>query len=141
MTNTETRNGASEGATSPKESKTNWLAIAAAVASFTTATLVLLGYGVSLAAETLFGIPHAAVFDSTFELMDLASVAILELIPALTDSLGQLAFYTSLYKTRGIIIGLCAAGWLVVAVVGYFWMPKTSNEIKPNRAKKTERLY
>lgn len=141
MTNTKTGKEASEGSAPPKKSKTNWLAIAAWLVSFVTATLVLLGYGVSLAAETLFGIPHAAVFDSTFELMDLASVAILEIFPTLSDSLSQWAFYVRFYKELGLMIGSFAAVWIVVAVVGWFWQPQRSNGPKPVKIKKPERLY
>lgn len=141
MTNTETSKEASEGTIPPKKSETNWLAMAAWLVSFVTATLVLLGYGVSLAAENLFGIPHAAVFDSTFELIDLASVAILEIFPTLSDSLSQWALYVKFYKELGIMIGSFAAIWIVVAVVGRFWQPKRSNGPKPVKTKKPERLY
>ena len=141
MTNTETGQEANKGSAPPKKSETNWLAMTAWLVSFVTATLVLLGYGVSLAAESLFGIPHAAVFDSTFELMDLASVAILEIFPTLSDSLSQWALYVRFYKELGFTIGSFAAVWVVVAVVGRFWQPKRSNEPKPVKTKKPERLY
>ncbi|MDQ5944739.1 MAG: hypothetical protein QG619_156 [Pseudomonadota bacterium] len=51
-----------------------WITVSAAAISVGTVILMLLGYGVSLAVEGKFGIPHATVFESGFELLDLASI-------------------------------------------------------------------
>lgn len=139
--NSETSHDGSEGSVTAKKSQINWLAIAAWLVSFVTATLVLLGYGVSLAAESMLGIPHAAVFDSTFELMDLASVAILEILPTLSDALSQWTFYFGLYKEQGVMIGLFAAAWLVVTLIGRVWQPQRAVDLKSVKVSRPEKLY
>lgn len=50
--------------------------------------LVLVGYGVSWAVETRFGVPHSTVFSSTTDLIDLSSVAVLVLIELAVETLG-----------------------------------------------------
>ncbi len=60
-----------------------WLTLSAAVISVSTVVLMLLGYGVSLAVEGKFGVPHATVFESGFELLDLASIVFFQFIPAM----------------------------------------------------------
>lgn len=105
------------------KSDTNWLAVAASAISLGTAVMVLLGYGVALAAESVFHIPHAAVFDSAFELIDLASVAILEVFPALLEVLSNWSSYVKLYEVQGPVIVPLAGVLLVISIVGWFWQP------------------
>lgn len=125
-----------------KKSNTNWIAVGAWLVSFVTATFVLLGYGVSLAVESLFGIPHAALFDSTFELLDLASIAVLEILPTLSEWLTNWENYEKLYKPYGIFIAIIVAIWTIAAVAGWCWQPKRKkNAAKPVATTQSERRY
>ena len=108
--------------------------------SIVTVTLALLGYGVSLAAENLFGIPHAAMFDSAFELIDLASVAVLQIIPAIGQALSKWAFYVNLYRAQWPTVILAVAAVLLMAVVGWYWPDLRSNLVKAYAGKKTNDL-
>lgn len=119
----------------------NWLSIIALVVSSGTATLVMLGYGVSLAAENIFGIPHAALFDSTFELIDLASIAILEILPTTLESIQQWKFYVKVYSEFGIVILFFAIAWIIVAIAGFLWQPKDITKTGTQKPRKDVRLY
>lgn len=119
----------------------NWLSIIALIISSGTATLVLLGYGVSLAAENIFGIPHAALFDSTFELIDLASIAILEILPATLESIRKWDFFVRIYSESGLVILLFAVAWIAVAVVGFLWEPRKTPKGRSSKLERQKTLH
>lgn len=128
-------------ATENAKSSVNWFAVGAGVVSLGSVVMVLLGFGVSLAVETSFGLPHAAVFDSTFELMDLASIAVIELIPAVADVLKDGVMLGKLYKESGPILGVFAGIYLFLTLIGWFYeVPGRSNERKITSAK-MQRLH
>ena len=72
-------------------------ALIASIAAGITVLLGLLGYGVALAAESSFGMPHALLFDSSFELLDLAGLAITQSIPRMAEALTSWALYRGVY--------------------------------------------
>ena len=135
--------GASKGtgndAVKEKKKEISWFAVAASLVSIVTVTLALLGYGVSLAAENLFGIPHAAMFNSAFELIDLTSVAVLQIIPAIDQALSKWTFYVNLYRAQWPTIILAVAAVLLMAV-GWYWPDLRSNLVKAYSGKKTNDL-
>lgn len=122
-------------------SNINWFAVAAGVVSIGSVVMVLLGYGVSLAVETTFGLPHAAVFDSTFELMDLASIALLELIPSVVHTLEDGSLLTGLYKAFGPVVEIMAGLFLVLALVGWFFEPPRRSADKRPASTPQARLH
>lgn len=135
--------GASKGtgndAVKEKKKEISWFAVAASLVSIVTVTLALLGYGVSLAAENLFGIPHAAMFNSAFELIDLTSVAVLQIIPAIDQALSKWTFYVNLYRAQWPTIILAVAAVLLMAV-GWYWPDLRSTLVKAYSGKKTNDL-
>lgn len=141
MTNTKSPSEIDAANKQPTRTSINWLSIIALVISSGTATLVLLGYGVSLAAESIFGIPHAALFDSTFELIDLASIAIMEILPTTLESIQQWAFYVRIYREFGIVVLFFAIAWIAVAIVGFFWEPKNTSKGKSSKPKNNKQLH
>jgi hypothetical protein len=58
----------------------SWIKFISATASVITVVLLLLGYGVSLAVESVFGVPHSALLDSPFDLLDLSMIAVSQII-------------------------------------------------------------
>jgi hypothetical protein len=69
--------------------------------------MILLGYGVSLAIETKFGLPHALLFESTTEIIDLASIAVMEIVTNCGKVLHGFDLVSRLYSD----------GWPVLTVV------------------------
>lgn len=92
--------------------------------SFATAITIvfcLLGYGVALAAESVFGIPHSSLFTSTFDLLDLSSIALLSFMDGGLDFLN--ASWSSILHLyvgswRVLVTGIGA--WLVLFCVLFF---------------------
>jgi hypothetical protein len=67
----------------PAEPKTSWVNVFSVLLGLLTVLsthMALLGYGVALAIESLFGLPRTTVFSSAFELIELANVSFLHLI-------------------------------------------------------------
>lgn len=93
----------------------NWIATGAAVFSFGTVVLILLGYGVSLAVDLTFGLPHAAVFESTFDLVDLSSIAVLGLFSSMADW----SFFSYLLAGFGVLLGFSILALLLGALVAW----------------------
>lgn len=80
---------------------------------------MLLGYGVSLAVEGKFGIPHATVFESGFELMDLASIVFFQLIPAMWKLLTAWQTYYDVYAQLMPLLLVIGCAWAALAFVGW----------------------
>ncbi|MDQ5905141.1 MAG: hypothetical protein QG592_924 [Pseudomonadota bacterium] len=96
-----------------------WITVSAAAISVGTVILMLLGYGVSLAVEGKFGIPHATVFESGFELLDLASIVFFQLIPAMGKLLGTWQTYRDAYAHLTPFLALMWVAWAAVALWGW----------------------
>ena len=96
-----------------------WITISAAVISAGTVILMLLGYGVSLAVEGKFGLPHATIFESGFELLDLASIVFLQFIPAVGKLLGTWQAYFDVYAQLMPFLALMWIAWGVLALWGW----------------------
>ncbi|RFO97578.1 hypothetical protein DIC66_06855 [Rhodoferax lacus] len=116
----------------------NWVALGAGLVSFGTVALVLLGYGVSLAVESTFAIPHAAVFESTFELMDLASIAMLEMIPALTQALADGSLILRVYRSFAPLLGVIVGLLVLLGGIGWFCEPPRKPDPQATPARSTK---
>jgi hypothetical protein len=78
------------------ESAVKWLTGIAIAVSIVGVMLASLGYGVSLAAEEKFGMPHSAIFNSAFELIDLGATAIMQIVEVTAYiGRGRVVFNTS----------------------------------------------
>lgn len=120
------RNSAPPPSTVPSNSqdkaKFNWLTISAGIVSTTTVILILLGYGVALSVESVFGIPHSSVFQSPMELVDLsgtAMIGIFSLVDKGFSEVGSLLLY--LYQSFGWILVAVAGLYLTLAAIGWFY--------------------
>lgn len=93
------------------------------VASLLAIILASLGYGVSLAVETEFGLPHATIFTSAFELIDLSSVAIMTIVNIGATSVwsvdGFLKITSKLWLLAIVLFGLWAL--LLLSVRDWRW--------------------
>lgn len=102
---------------------------AAAAVTATSLVLILLGYGVSLALETMFGIPHATIFESSFELIDLASIAVMQSLPAIVEALGKWSTYIEVFRRAISTLGVLVFAWLLFAVL--LWWRRSRNVENP----------
>lgn len=97
-----------------KQATTNWLAVLISISSVIGIVLALLGYGVALAVQTRFGLPHPMTFSSTLELFNLGCWAVLQILASSHD----------LLVIRSAIWELWAGTWpmtvavIVLAIVG-----------------------
>lgn len=96
------------------ESDFGLLKVSASIVGLLTLILVLLGFGVSLAVESKLALPHSSLYESSVELLDLGSVAVVEILPKLFDQIGEVAIY--LKMVADIWKSLCI--FLVIYVVG-----------------------
>lgn len=99
---------------SPQPGKQNtesefWLLkfTASTVASLTL-ILILLGFGVSLAIESKLALPHSSLYESSVELLDLGSVAVIEILPKLFENFGKIETYFEM------IAGAWHSLWVVI---------------------------
>lgn len=114
----------------------NWLALSASVISLIALVLSLLGYGVSLAVESMFGMPHAALIESGFDLIDLASFGLMHLLEGGFRTLGGLDFYLRLYASAWPALVALIAAWLIFMVL--LWRHKMPPKTRsPGRAAAT----
>lgn len=69
------------------------LKFAASTVASLTLILILLGFGVSLAVESKLALPHSSLYESSVELLDLGSVAVIQILPKLFENLGKIGTY------------------------------------------------
>lgn len=109
-------------ATVDSKTTSNWLALSASIISLVGLVFTLFGYGVGLAAEGMFGMPHGALTDTGFDLIDLASVGLMQFADGGIRTLGGLSFYVDLYASAWpFLLGLTLA-WLIFMV--WLWRRK-----------------
>lgn len=105
----------------------NWFAIAGTLFAILSGVALFLGYGVTLAVESVFGMPHAAVFESSTELLDLSSIALIDIIPSVTKFITDPQRYFLLYKENATsLLTLSGVAFLVVLVLGWMKFGKDS---------------
>lgn len=88
-----------------------------------TLILVLLGFGVSLAVESKLALPHSSLYESSIELLDLGSVAVVSILPKLFSQFGELATYlrmiADVWKTLWVFLAIYAVGVPLVFYLKY----------------------
>lgn len=107
----------SDALPNPSPFKSAWLEKAALVLGLFASTLALLGYGVALSIESMLGMPRAAIFESTLDLLDLSSVFFLELFSSNAINLFDARVVYRLYVQEWWFIGAL----LLVATLFYFF--------------------
>jgi hypothetical protein len=110
-----------ESSTKNKKSERNWLGLAATVVSGIAVALTLMGYGVSFAAESMFGMPHASVFDSALDLTDLSSYAIEQLLTTVPQKLFDQAVYDDVYRKSWPVLAPAIAASIAIAGFAWHW--------------------
>ena len=115
-----------EAATSNR--KTAWIGLGSilSVASLLAIILASLGYGISLAVEAEFGIPHATVFTSAFELLDLSSVAIMAIVNTGTTAVWSVDGFLKLASKIWVLAVFLFGVWalLLLSVRDWRWPVK-----------------
>jgi hypothetical protein len=112
----------------PSKPASNWLALSASVISLIGLVLTLLGYGVSLAVESMFGMPHAALIESGFDLLDLASFGLMQFLEGGYQALGGLDLYLRLYASAWPTLVALIVAWLIFMVL--LWRRKVSRKMR-----------
>lgn len=122
-----------------KVSSDEWNVAKIATALFASLTIVsvLLGYGVSIALESTLNLPHSSIFDSSFDLLDLSSVAIIQILPKMVEGLGKWSTYADIFSRAWPSLLAIFLISLPVLIIGYFvkFFYKTH---KPEVESKTE---
>ncbi|MFM9926222.1 hypothetical protein VLK31_24760 [Variovorax sp. H27-G14] len=100
----------------PINPRTAWVGFGPvlSIASLITIILASLGYGVSLSVESEFGLPHASVFTSAFDLIDLSSVAIMTLLNAAMTDLWSIAGLLHIASRFGMVALILCFVWIVL---------------------------
>lgn len=112
------------GVTEQKQQAINWLALVISISSVIGIVLALLGYGVALAVQTRFGLPHPMTFSSTLELFNLGCWAVLQILASSTNvsviwaAIREL--WAGTWPMTVAVIALAMVGalalWLIVAI-------------------------
>ena len=105
-----------KSAPSPNEKGESWLVRTVAIVSLCGITLSLFGYGVALAAESQFGIPHTMVFTSPFELLELSVFGIAQLIVGPGNGLKRIDTYWMLLATGLPLFLMAVALWSLLVL-------------------------
>lgn len=75
----------------------NWLALIISVSSVIGIVLALLGYGVSMAVQERFGLPHSIIYGSYTDLLNLGGWAVAQIVTTATQNFFSLAALNSLW--------------------------------------------
>jgi hypothetical protein len=98
----------------------DWLLSFGSIVLVFTTLLILLGYGVALAAEVHLGVPHSTLFISPLDLLDLSSIALNGFFAIGAQALTSVKFYRMIIEQASWPI------WLSVACLGllfvYRWL-------------------
>lgn len=88
----------------PSKGEFGFLKLSTVVVATTTLVLILLGFGVSLAVESKLLIPHSSLYESSTELLDLGSLAIIEILPKMTENMDHVGY---LCRIDGCFVEAC----------------------------------
>ena len=82
--------------------------------------LMVLGYGVALEAESMFGIPHASLYESIFDLIDLGSFVVIPTAFVAAMELINLSTLDQIYQKYYIQLLISAAIVSVLFLLLFF---------------------
>lgn len=91
------------------------------LASFVGLVLAMLGYGVALAAEGRFGIPRAQLIDSTMDMWELSTWAVLQVAARGFTVLGDPSIYVKALQGIWPLATVILIGWLVLLAFLMFY--------------------
>lgn len=123
--NNEPKSGTNTGG-----SRLGVLGVSAAIVATVTITLILLGFGFSLAIESRLALPHASLYESSVELIDLGSIAALAIFGKLSKQLTLLSTYMQLITQTWQ--SFWAPFTFLLLFVLFFATPKVVEKIKNN---------
>ena len=119
------------------ESDFGLLKVLASIVGLLTLILVLLGFGVSQAVESKLALPHSSLYESSVELLDLGSVAVVEILPKLFNQIGKVATYlkmvANIWKSLWIFLAIYVVGVPLVFYLKY--VKKFDLKTAKNKAK------
>lgn len=78
---------------------TNWLALVISISSVIGIALALLGYGVAIAVQSKFGLPHSMTFSSTLELFNLGCWAVAQVLISINEGSAWLKAIQEIWST------------------------------------------
>lgn len=103
-----------------KKQPFGWLGETAAILSLVGLVLSLSGYGVALSAENKFGMPHATLFTSAFDLLDLSGRALMNVLTGAVETLQNPEFYFQLaIGTVPLLLGIILLWTIIVGIGSY----------------------
>lgn len=99
------------GSTGKFAKSSNWLALLISIASVAGIALALLGYGVALAVQSKFGLPHSMTFGSSLELFNLGCWAVAQVLNSINKGSAWVKAIEEIWSTS----------WPVTcAIAGFF---------------------
>lgn len=106
-----------------------WGAVVTVLVPLSTLALVLLGYGYTLAVQSIFGIDAALVASSLPEYLQLSSHVVVHLLTAVAEAVQRRQTYERLYADSVLWLAVGAAFWVVFFLV---WLPRAwwAREVK-----------
>ncbi|OIQ94974.1 hypothetical protein GALL_230770 [mine drainage metagenome] len=112
----------------PPRSETSVLAKFALVLPIIYIALCLIGFGVSLAAESHLGIPHSSLYKGQIDLLDLSSIGMLYLLPPITKiavdiNNNPLTFFGHLFSQQWRSHWLETAAIALIIGLAAFFLP------------------
>lgn len=116
------------------------LKLGATTVASLTLILVLLGFGVSLAIESKLSLPHASLYESSGELLDLGSVAVLEILPKIFENLGKATTYFEMIAGVWPSFLIFISAYIVIVALVFYLKYVKKIDIKARKDKVTELL-
>lgn len=92
----DTNSAAANAESETSHEKFDILKATASVVASLTLILILLGFGFSLSIESRMALPHASLYESSTELLDLGSMAVVTLFGKLSERMAMLSTYLDL---------------------------------------------
>src|SRR6478752_6357979 len=122
----------------------NWLALLISIASVAGIVLALLGYGVAIAVQSKFGVPHSMTFSSSLELFNLGCWAVAQVLTSINEGSAWLKavreIWSSSWPLTCAVVGLLWLGaillWLAIAILRKLksWMEKPVAKLTGGRS-------
>lgn len=120
------------------ESDFGLIKLAASTVASLTLILILLGFGVSLAVESKLAVPHSSLYESSVDLLDLGSVAVIQILPKLFENLGTVGTYRKLIASTLDSIGVAFFLSAIILAIIFYLKFERNIDIKVHHEKLKE---